>query len=51
MYCPGKAVWCMYVAPVMVRGRVFLFPHVTPHSGAACVSLPKVMLRAEVAIS
>ena len=36
------------VAPV--RGRVFLFPHVTPHSGAACIDVPKVMLRAEVAI-
>ena len=36
------------IAPL--RGRIFLFPHATPHAGAACVSVPKVMLRAEVAI-
>lgn len=32
-------------------GRVFFFPHRQPHAGAACVALPKVMLRAELHLS
>jgi hypothetical protein len=31
-------------------GRIVLFPHEWPHAGAVCVSLPKIMLRAEVTI-
>jgi hypothetical protein len=33
------------------RGRILLFPHATPHAGAAVVSVPKICLRAEVHIS
>ena len=32
-------------------GRVLLFPHKQPHAGAACVALPKVVLRAELSLS
>mmetsp|Transcript_85063 Transcript_85063/g.273824 ORF Transcript_85063/g.273824 Transcript_85063/m.273824 type:complete len:134 (-) Transcript_85063:188-589(-) len=30
------------------RGRVFLFPHVCPHSGAPVPKLPKLVLRGDV---
>ena len=33
-----------------IRGRILVFPHDTPHAGATVVSLPKICLRAEVAI-
>ena len=32
------------------RGRILLFPHLTPHAGAGVVSPPKICLRAEVCI-
>jgi hypothetical protein len=30
------------------RGRILVFPHPTPHAGAAVVDVPKICLRAEV---
>lgn len=33
------------------RGRILLFPHATPHAGAPVVSVPKICLRTEVAVS
>ena len=33
-----------------LRGRLFLFPHKQAHAGAACISTPKIMLRAEVSL-
>jgi tRNA dimethylallyltransferase len=33
------------------RGRILLFPHAAPHAGAAVVSVPKICLRTEVAVS
>ena len=32
------------------RGRIFLFPHASPHAGAKIISVPKICLRAEVAL-
>jgi hypothetical protein len=32
------------------RGRILIFPHSTPHAGAKVVSVPKICLRAEVAL-
>ena len=32
------------------RGRIFVFPHTTPHAGAKIQSIPKICLRAEVAL-
>ena len=29
------------------RGRLFLFPHGTPHAGRPVVDVPKVLLRGE----
>ena len=33
------------------RGRIVLFPHHWPHAGASVLSVPKIMLRAEITIS
>ncbi|GMI62565.1 hypothetical protein ScalyP_jg264 [Parmales sp. scaly parma] len=32
-------------------GRIFLFPHITPHAGAITKSVPKIMLRLELCLS
>ena len=32
------------------RGRILLFPHAVPHAGASVVTVPKICLRAEVAL-
>jgi 2OG-Fe(II) oxygenase superfamily len=37
-------------ATIPKRGRILIFPHSTPHAGAKVVSLPKICLRAEVAL-
>jgi hypothetical protein len=46
---------CSWDAPILYptkpkRGRILLFPHATPHAGAAVESVPKVCLRAEVSL-
>ena len=33
------------------RGRIFFFPHACPHEGRPTVSVPKILLRAEVILS
>ena len=33
------------------QGRLFLFPHKSPHAGAACIQVPKIMLRAELVLN
>mmetsp|Transcript_5881 Transcript_5881/g.13717 ORF Transcript_5881/g.13717 Transcript_5881/m.13717 type:complete len:95 (+) Transcript_5881:758-1042(+) len=33
-----------------VRGRILIFPHHWAHAGAMCRSVPKIALRAELAI-
>jgi hypothetical protein len=40
----------IYLGVAPRRGRILLFPHSWPHAGAACQSLPKILLRAEITI-
>ena len=43
---PGSRAVVASVAPR--RGRLFLMPHACPHSAAAVLTLPKVLIRGEV---
>ena len=37
-----------HIAEGDMRGRLLLFPHRCPHLAAACVDVPKILLRGEV---
>jgi hypothetical protein len=45
----GREVIMANVKPV--RGRLLLFPHLTPHEGRVVVDVPKLLLRGEVILS
>ena len=45
----GRSVVLAKVAPR--RGRLLVFPHVTPHEGMEVLDVPKILLRGEVQIT